>query len=684
MSDFDPYHQWLGIPETERPISKYRLLALVDFELDRGVISAAAERQTIYLRTLQAGEHAVLVAQLLNKISQARVTLLNADQKAAYDEELRKQQAPEPVPEPAPVPIPVVQTPAPTPVVVRGTVTQEFPVSVVQPAKKPRRRKQQKIWKRPAVIGISLVGVIGVLALLMSLMSSGDAELVVQNIPRVVTSPLIPSPQPAAALATANTLRASLQEGLVAYYPFNGNAQDESGNGHHGRVFGAQLATDRFDNLQSAYHFNGLDSYVRVEDTITLRLSEAGYTLSLWCNLEEPRNRVLEALVFKRTRGSQSGYAFGLAGVESEENGDLPPGVLRIMHSGGGDSECHTLSKVPNSQWVNVALAFESETGVVRMFLNGGELLNDGVRCTTPNPKTNAPLFFGYDSSGNPYWYHGQLDDIRIYNRALSEAEVKALYEYESKPPASPIPTAPARESITNTIGMKFKLIPAGTFTMGSPEGEEGRRDNETQHKVTITKAFYMQTTEVTQGQWMAVMGTEPWKGENFVQEGPGYAASWLNWDDAVAYCKKLSEIEDKTYRLPTEAEWEYACRAGTKTTWSFGDDEASLGDYAWYDSNAGDRGDKYAHKVGLKKPNAFGLYDMHGNVWEWVYDYFGEDYYKQSPEQEPQGPARGSSRVLRGGSWNHSTRYSRSAGRGWAGAVVRDRNGFRLVRELD
>jgi sulfatase modifying factor 1 len=241
-----------------------------------------------------------------------------------------------------------------------------------------------------------------------------------------------------------------------------------------------------------------------------------------------------------------------------------------------------------------------------------------------------------------------------------------------------------AGDLIINTIGMTFNNIPAGTFTMGSPEGEEGRRDNETQHKVTITKAFYMQTTEVTQGQWMAVMGTEPWKGENFVQEGPGYAASWLNWDDAVAYCKKLSEIEDKTYRLPTEAEWEYACRAGTKTTWSFGDDEASLGDYAWYDSNAGDRGDKYAHKVGLKKPNAFGLYDMHGNVWEWVYDYFGEDYYKQSPEQEPQGPARGSSRVLRGGSWNHSTRYSRSAGRGWAGAVVRDRNGFRLVRELD
>jgi hypothetical protein len=125
MSDFDAYHIWLGIPETERPISKYRLLGIADFENNREVISAAAERQTIYVRTLQAGEHEVLVAQLLNEVSQARVTLLNADQKAEYDEELRKQQTPEPEAEPPP-----------TPVVVGGTVTQEFPVSIVQPAKK--------------------------------------------------------------------------------------------------------------------------------------------------------------------------------------------------------------------------------------------------------------------------------------------------------------------------------------------------------------------------------------------------------------------------------------------------------------------------------------------------------------------------------------------------------------------
>jgi len=242
-----------------------------------------------------------------------------------------------------------------------------------------------------------------------------------------------------------------------------------------------------------------------------------------------------------------------------------------------------------------------------------------------------------------------------------------------------------ARAPITNTIGMKLKEIPAGTFMMGTPEGETGRERDEHQHKVTISKAFYMQTTEVTQGQWKALMATEPWKGEDYVKEGDNYPAVYVSWDDAIAYCKKLSEKESVTYRLPTEAEWEYACRAGTKTRWSFGDDEASPGDYAWHDKNAYDIDEKYAHQVRLKKPNAFGLYDMHGNVYEWCHDYYGEDYYKESPEKDPTGPASGSFRVLRGGSWVNFSRFTRSAFRNRN--VASDRfngRGFRLVRELD
>jgi len=256
-----------------------------------------------------------------------------------------------------------------------------------------------------------------------------------------------------------------------------------------------------------------------------------------------------------------------------------------------------------------------------------------------------------------------------------------------------------AAEPVTNSIGMKLRLIPAGTFMMGSPGFGEYRFDDEHQHQVTISKAFYMQTTEVTQGQWKAVMGTEPWKGKRpsdgriDIKEGANYAASFVNWNDAVAYCKKLSVKEGKTYRLPTEAQWEYACRAGTKTRWSWGDDEASIGDYAWYMKNAYDARERYAHQVGLKRPNAFGLYDMHGNVLEWCHDYYGEDYYKQSPKKDPTGPGFGSSRVLRGGSWRRGVlRNTRPAfrdrfapgGRLQSRPERFDDFGFRVVRELD
>ena len=257
-------------------------------------------------------------------------------------------------------------------------------------------------------------------------------------------------------------------------------------------------------------------------------------------------------------------------------------------------------------------------------------------------------------------------------------------------------PLAPAKEQtpaavtegqpkeVVNRIGMKLLLIPAGNFQMGSPKGESGRDSDEgPQHRVEITKAFYMGRTEVTQGQWRGVMGTEPWKGESRVQEGEQNAASYISWDDATEFCRRLSQREGKTYRLPTEAEWEYACRAGTTTRFHFGDDESQLGEYAWFDGNAYYKDEKYAHRVGQKKPNPFGLYDMHGNVYEWCGDWFDSDYYVSSPLRDPRGPSSGSSRVLRGGSWDFEPSYVRCARRSNSTPDSRFFNdGFRVVLE--
>jgi hypothetical protein len=194
---------------------------------------------------------------------------------------------------------------------------------------------------------------------------------------------------------------------------------------------------------------------------------------------------------------------------------------------------------------------------------------------------------------------------------------------------------------------------------------------------VTVSKAFYLGKYEVTQAQWEAVMGNNPsyFKGRNNPVE-------WVSWHDVQAFITKLNQKEGMNkYRLPTEAEWEYAARAGTTSTYSFGDDAGALGRYAWYgeDENSGS-----THPVGQKEPNAWGLYDMHGNVWEWVQDRYGEHYYSNSPAIDPKGPPSGM-RVFRGGFWGNLAKLCRSAGRGFVSSDFQDSAvGFRLAFSIE
>ena len=237
-------------------------------------------------------------------------------------------------------------------------------------------------------------------------------------------------------------------------------------------------------------------------------------------------------------------------------------------------------------------------------------------------------------------------------------------------------PNVPGGMEVTNSIGMKLRLIPAGEFMMGSPETESVRENDETQHGVSITKPFYLGVTEVTQEQYQKVMGTNP---SEF--KGPQNPVEKVSWAEAVEFCGKLSAMPaEKTaghvYRLPTEAEWEYACRSGTTTAYGFGDDASRLGDYGWFRSNS----DSGTHPVGEKKPNAWGLYDMHGNVWEWCQDRYGD--YPSGSAMDPTGATSGSYRVCRGGSWFNGARICRSAYRIRGAPGDRDSLlGFRVLR---
>lgn len=245
----------------------------------------------------------------------------------------------------------------------------------------------------------------------------------------------------------------------------------------------------------------------------------------------------------------------------------------------------------------------------------------------------------------------------------------------EPKKPVQTPEVIPAHENFTENLpgGVKLEMIaiPGGSFMMGSEADEDEDEDSQPVHNVTL-KPFHMGKYQVTQAQWKAVMGKNP---SNF--KGDNLPVDRVSWDDAKEFCKKLSEMTGKEYRLPSEAEWEYAARAGSKGDYCFGDDENLLGEYAWYGKNS----DGKTHPVGQKQPNAWGLYDLHGNVWEWCEDIW-HDNYNGAPTDGTAWLGPGSDRVKRGGSWCNVAVDCRSALRGnnspgGRGHVL----GFRLVR---
>ena len=269
------------------------------------------------------------------------------------------------------------------------------------------------------------------------------------------------------------------------------------------------------------------------------------------------------------------------------------------------------------------------------------------------------------------------------------ETKESSLTRDEREPDATANATA-----FTNSIEMKLRLIPAGQFTMVAPSDKVGSQANERQHQVTISKPFSMGIYEVTQAQYSKVMGKHPsrFQGETLAKrqhptghlgkkvDSSNHPVDQISWKDAVDFCRRLSSMPSekaagRVYRLPTEAEWAYACRAGSTTTYHHCAAESALASCGWYGANSGRR----THAVGQKNTNAWGLYDMHGNVWEWCQDFHGND--PQGGLTDPRGPASGSRRVIRGGSWLNSADGCRSASRdGGSPSDSHDFIGFRVA----
>jgi uncharacterized protein (TIGR02996 family) len=256
--------------------------------------------------------------------------------------------------------------------------------------------------------------------------------------------------------------------------------------------------------------------------------------------------------------------------------------------------------------------------------------------------------------------------------------------------------------TLTNSVGVQLALIPAGVFRMGSPDTEAERSEDEGPvHEVTITRPFFLGVYPVTQAEYQRVMGSNP---SHFSASGSGEArvqkldtrrfpVESVSWDDAVEFCRRLSELPEEraagqVYRLPTEAEWEYSCRGGALSyqTFHFGDSLTSTqanfnGNHPSGQANNGPYLERPTPVGHYGQPNGFGLFDMHGNVWEWCADWYGHDYYRSSPAEDPQGPDSGTGRVLRGGSWLDYGGACRSACGLFNAPAGRARDyGFRIV----
>ena len=261
--------------------------------------------------------------------------------------------------------------------------------------------------------------------------------------------------------------------------------------------------------------------------------------------------------------------------------------------------------------------------------------------------------------------------DLREARSELDAAREEIAALATASPAAAADDTEPPR-TWTNSLDMAFALIPAGSFEMGSDSGDD---DEQPVHTVTISKPFYIGQFEVTQAQWHAVMESDP---SQFTGD-PNRPVESVSWNDAREFVSKLNAMEPgATYRLPTEAEWEYAARAGSAAAYAFGDDAAQLDAYGWYADNAGNT----THPVGEKQPNAWGVHDMYGGVWEWVQDRYGA--YPSEAATESVGPPPGNRRVIRGGSWLASAEDCRTASRSHAHPAFRGAHvGFRLVRTV-
>jgi formylglycine-generating enzyme required for sulfatase activity len=438
--------------------------------------------------------------------------------------------------------------------------------------------------------------------------------------------------------------------GLVAWYPFDGNANDESGNLKTGSIFGSiSFAADRHGISNCAMKTNGIDSYIRLDYSELDFLNN--FSIAFWMKSSQGASYCISNRYFLQL-GKDYGYELS--------------GSTFNVGNGTDNSNRIPIISLNDDKWhFVVGMVYDT---IQCVYVDGTEAQMTPYHGQVPYDSHGSLRAIG--TRNTDYYYNGLIDDVRYYNRKLTNAEIDLLYHeggWTGNPPAAGMKHIPAKDS---------------TFQMGQVGIAEPV------HSVTFNRDFYMDSAEVTQAEYLAIMGANP----SIHQGDLNRPVENIMWNDAVRFCIRKSAVEglqncyDTTtwtcdiaqngYRLPTEAEWEYACRGGTTSIYYWGN--AVDGNYCWYTANCSGSTQPVAQKL----PNAFGLYDMSGNAWEWCNDYFGS--YTTGTQIDPTGPISGTYRVVHGGSEQTDSTTLQSAYR--YDRRPDDRNGFggfRCARSL-
>jgi formylglycine-generating enzyme required for sulfatase activity len=745
MSDqFDPYYSWLGIPTKNQPPNHYRLLGIELYEANPNVIESAADRQMAHLRTHQGGKHAAESQKLLNEVATAKVCLLNAAKKAAYDEVLRAAITPEMPPEP-------------------GNDQRLLDFITAAPARPASRRETGGLRRAVTVLSSGLAAILVSLGFWSWLGTRSETPKTVQppkqvqakspqsavgKLPALASAnskekskpptPLVLAPltgpkpqrkeepqapsreeQPAEAKSPAKNApperpepkkegpvkkiappSAEEQERLIAaidevYRP--GKAKDQAAKVALARKLLDEGRKSEANRSEQFVMFRRCGEIARDAEESDLMLEAVDAMTTAGFNVQPIR---LKARLLKQLaqQGSWSGVsqlsAFSASCVTFAEQAlagdavDEASGVLDAAEKALAEPKnraqqnyrnaraavARTRNPVDKAVREQKAAEAEREVEMIELALSG---LTECAKNLTPG-FAKAKVEGRLVQASEKRTPGGASAGIRPPPAVAPFNEKTALLHQNRWAKYLHVPVVE-----TNSIGMKLALIPPGEFDMGSPKelieqqlrepdgGFMARLPGEgPRHRVRITQPYWLGVTEVTQEEYQRVMGGNPSKFQGDTRR----PVEHVSWNDAVQFCRRLSELPaekgaKRRYGLPTEAQWEHACRAGNPGPWSFSPpsgrlpaalEERLLGEYGWFNANA----EGQTHPVGQKRANVFGLYDMYGNVWEWCQDWYDKDYYAESPADDPTGPVGGSARASRGGSWFSPMGSCRSADR--------------------